>query len=394
MSELNDKQMSSQQKYVKKLEKEIASLRKDANSVSIHGPQIRVLENKDLGEHVVAVLGKAGTEDAHVLVIHRLIGTDPSIPKEGSWCISNAGDIPGFLETRDHPGAKKIKANINQHKADYAISLNLLEKDSGGLLVYPGTKDNQSKILDEARDLRSLYVSSKGIKTVDAPGVEFFMDADNASAELKYKIGLLECGEYRLAVESLYKDLASHRPHTLTMSYQRMAPYLYGMEVSQVLGALYLHLAGLPNPSKNEIPKTFAVLEESYPSLQATFASKKDLERLEEALGEFKTANKQYNLAVSEEKKQKKDSTKEQKKVLSEEVTSTRDALASAKKNVMSADIDFGKHTKPGKDVLVSAHTGTGTLIFPDYGTCIAEEKKESPPSTAKTKGKANVAAP
>jgi hypothetical protein len=385
-------QLSSQQKYVKKLEKEVSSLKKEANSISLHGPQIRVLENKDIGEHVVAVIGKGGTEDANILVFHRLIGTDSSIPMEDSWCVSDAKDIPGFLETKEHPGKQKIMSNISKKKEEFAISLGLLKKEQGDQLTYPDGSV-RTEILDEARDYRSLYIRSKGLKASEAPGVEFFMSPSHALAEQKYKTGLLDSQEYCLAVKPFYMELASHRPHTLTMSYQRMAPYLYGMEVSQVLGSLYLHLAGIPNPTSNKVPSFHNVIEEPFPSTDAKFADVKDLDRLKESLEEFKDAAKQLNLAESDQKRWAKVSTKDEKKTLAEEVSSARDVIATAKKHVMAADIDFGKHTKPGKKPVVGSKTETGNLTYMlvkepdgDSANTLAEKPK------TKTKGKDPVA--
>jgi hypothetical protein len=235
-----------------------------------------------------------------------------------------------------------------------AIAQKLLISLSSGELGYEGNAHSRSHHMDKARTYRANYIEAKSLKGDQAPCVEWFMDSKIANLESKYRHELPNAGGYDEVVK-LYQDLAHHQPQPLSGIVQKQAPYLYGAEVGQLEKLVYDRLTGRDVPPPLDFPDDWIVIEESLPSVSATFPDPEELLKLKDALEKFAESKKEFNLSEQEAKKGKK-GTKEEKKALSEAVAKSRENLNAMKALVMAADIKYGENEKYVKRTIVSAN--------------------------------------
>jgi hypothetical protein len=334
-------QLSAEKKHLQKVEKELKQLKSSSNNLNAASPKIfEVAEYKELGDHLLVNFGVSeGTTQC--LVVHKPIGTDYTIP-EGSWVMSQARDIPGFLQTKAHPGLEKLKKNIGENSLKLALSKGLLIKKADGNSYYSETHtESRDKLMSAAKELRTLFAKAKGIKTNDAPASIYFMALQDAKSEIKYNDGLFKSEEYKVEVLPDLKKIELHRPHLITMQYQVAVPWLYGADVKQLNQLFYFRTLGQNDPAK-VVPEDYNVLTYTFPVLKEDkFPDSDAMQILKETLQEFAQAQKANNVAAAESKAAARKGSKEEKKNLASEAKEANDELNASKVKVNRLNINF-----------------------------------------------------
>jgi hypothetical protein len=222
-----------------------------------------------------------------------------------------------------------------------ALSLGLLEKGPDGSLMYPNYDGYpRQACIDHARKLFVTYHEARAQKPSETGlRYEYFLSGKLVVAEAKYLKGLHDSKEFQEKVKPLYKKLAGHRPHLLSMSTQKWVPYLYGSEVGQLMQKIYNRVVG-DESTTTTAPDDYDIISVAIPIVHDEYVTDgPDMKKLEDSLRVFQTALKARNVADS--KKSAKTDSKEEKKRLDQEYKEASVELESAKKSVRASDYVF-----------------------------------------------------
>jgi hypothetical protein len=236
----------------KKLEKQVAALRKNMFQLSTTPGPYEVRKDERIGDYMVIVNGMAGYGVVNHLILHRLIGTDHGIDKEKAWVLSKASDVPGFLQNQDFPGEKKAFARFNEIRTQVAVQKGKIKIDSFGTETYPdGT--NRKDVLDIAREASAQHAKVAGGNHFG----DWTLYLSSKIAKMEYEVQALYTvnPEYTVLIAEPVFNMVGYQTTLDDGTPQKEVPYLYGKSVTEVGKAFYKVMMGeFPTPH-SEKPK-------------------------------------------------------------------------------------------------------------------------------------------
>jgi hypothetical protein len=332
--------ISAHEKYAKKLEGELRSLKQREGTLPVSSKPMMIGKHELGKQCFLVVMGQVENESSLALLIHRPIGNDFNIPPD-SWCVSKIEDVPKFISTRDHPGAAKLNANITKIKVDAAVTGSILEEKTGtGEYGYFGVTGTRTQHLDLAKNRKASYKAIFG-KT---PNTVCFMDPQSAKLEIRFQSLIIKGDGVMDKCKPLYLEMAKHRPHTLVDVTQVAAPYLYGKSSNEVVSSFFYNCRGMVSRTKAALPPDdYPVITVKIPLEVDIRYDDKEWALLSDALDKHYVLQKEYNILIQEQKSLKKKGSKAEKDKIAAEVSQKSDDLTSASDSVKAANITFAK---------------------------------------------------